>query len=81
MKNESVSCVEAIKRSLVPHVTLEPNTLMCVSEPFLTAVLTPIFGNEVKESIDYLIKSKTIKRSFMSISDKDGSSLYGLILL
>ena len=50
MKNETVSCVEAINRSLKDRSP--------ISEAVLVNFLTPIFGEEVRDSIEYLIKTK-----------------------
>lgn len=54
MKFETVSCVEAINRSL--------NNRSPICEAVLVNFLTPIFGEEVKDSIEYLIKTKSIER-------------------
>ena len=54
MKFETVSCVEAINRSL------KDRSPIC--EAVLVNFLTPIFSEEVKDSIEYLIKSKSIER-------------------
>ena len=54
MKNETVSCVEAINRSLKDRSP--------ISEAVLVNFLTPIFGEEVRDSIEYLIKTKSIER-------------------